>query len=97
MYTGGGPDHRVTFGSVKVALACLFMELDLDQLIAVRTCATQSWINPAQRCMSLLNLALQHVSLSRATMSEEMEKLAKNSTTMAELRSVASSQHTLTA
>ena len=90
LYTDGGPNHRVTFGSVQLALVCLFMELDLDQLIAVRTCASQSWINPAERCMSLLNLALQHVSLSRAAMDEDKEKLAKSCTTMADLRSAAS-------
>ena len=38
----GGPDHRVTFGSVKVSAIALFCALDLDMLICVRTCPYQS-------------------------------------------------------
>ena len=33
----GGPDHRVTFPSVKLALIALFRALDLDMLVSVRT------------------------------------------------------------
>jgi hypothetical protein len=32
----GGPDHRVTFGSVQVSSLTLFRALDLDMLICVR-------------------------------------------------------------
>lgn len=39
----GGPDHRVTFGSVKIASLCLFQALDLDMLICMWTCPYQSW------------------------------------------------------
>ena len=59
----GGPDHRVTFGSVQVSSLTLFRALDLDMLICVRTCPYQSWTNIAERIMSTLNLALQNVSL----------------------------------
>ena len=55
----GGPDHRVTFGSVQVASLSLFCSLDLDMLVCVRTCPYQSWTNVAERIMSTLNLALQ--------------------------------------
>ncbi|XP_045159314.2 uncharacterized protein LOC123524857 [Mercenaria mercenaria] len=74
MMTDGGPDHRVTYESVKASLVQLLMQLDLDMLIAIRTAPNQSWVNPAERCMSILNLALQHVALSREKMSDEMEK-----------------------
>ncbi|GET59608.1 hypothetical protein GLOIN_2v1779779 [Rhizophagus irregularis DAOM 181602=DAOM 197198] len=37
LYTDGSPDHRCTFGSVQVALICLFLASDFDMLIAVRT------------------------------------------------------------
>ena len=58
----GGPDHRITFPSVKLNLIALFRALDLDMLISVCTCPYQSWTNLAERVMSTLNLALQHVA-----------------------------------
>lgn len=44
----GGPDHRVTFGSVKVSSLTLFRALDLDMLICIRTCPYHSWQNVAE-------------------------------------------------
>lgn len=35
IYTDGGPDHRVTYTSVKLSLIALF-KMDLDYLSAVR-------------------------------------------------------------
>ena len=74
----GGPDHRVTFGSVKIADICVFRALDLDMLVHVRTCPYQSWQNLAERAMSTLNFALQHVALSCSSMPSEFESLVKN-------------------
>ena len=34
----GDPDHRSTFGSVKIADICLFRALYIDMLVNVRTC-----------------------------------------------------------
>lgn len=51
----GGPDHRITYASVQVALLCLFVYLDLDMLVVARTCPYQSWQNIAERIMSTLN------------------------------------------
>ena len=82
----GGPDHRVTFGSVKIADICLFRALDLDMLVHVRTCPYQSWQNLAERAMSTLNFALQHVALSRSSMPSEYESLVKNKNTLSEVR-----------
>ena len=48
-------------------------------LIAVRTSPYQSWVNPAERVMSILNLALQNVSLERQALAEEFEKLKDKS------------------
>ena len=62
MYTDGGPDHRLTYVSVQIALIALFLELDLDFLCAVRTPPHNSWKNPAERIM---NLALQGVGIAR--------------------------------
>ena len=59
LYTDGGPDHRCNYGSVQIALICLFLCGDFDLLVAVRTAPNHSWTNPAERIMSILNLGLQ--------------------------------------
>ena len=82
----GGPDHRVTFGSVKVSCLTLFRAIDLDMLICVRTCPYQSWTNVAERVMSTLNLALQNVSLARTAMADHFERLIKNKNSLADIR-----------
>ena len=82
----GGPDHRVTFDSVKVSSLTLFRALDLDMLICVRTCPYQSWQNIAERIMSTLNLALQHVSLARTKMPDCFEQRVKGKSTLSEFR-----------
>ena len=63
LYTSGAGNHNITNASVQISLLCLFPELDLDMPIAVRTCPTQSWVNPAEHCMYILNLALQNAAL----------------------------------
>ena len=63
LYTDGGPDHRLTYLPVKVALICLYILHDLDYLIAARTAPHHSWRNPVERVMSTLNLSLQCVGL----------------------------------
>ena len=35
--TDGGPDHRITYVSVKLAHIALFLKFDLDYLIVART------------------------------------------------------------
>ena len=71
---------------MKVALIALFLNLDVDMLIAIRTCPYQSWSNMAERVMSTLNLALQNVSLAREEMDPELEALIRHKTTLAQLR-----------
>ena len=80
MYSNGGPDHRLTFGSVQVSL-----RLNLDMIVAVRCAPHQSWTNLAERCTSILNLALQNVALQRESMPEEFEKCASNVSSLSEL------------
>lgn len=82
----GGPDHRVTFGSVQVSSLTLFHALDLDMLVCVRMCPYQSWTNIAECIMSTLNLALQNVSLARVSMGDHAESLVKNKNTLSEFR-----------
>lgn len=75
MYTNGGPDHRVNYLSVKVALISLFRELNLDMLIALRTAPSNSWANPVERVMSIVNIGLQGVGVMRRKMSDEFESV----------------------
>lgn len=76
LYTDGGPDHRVTYVSVQLALIAIFKLLDLDFLCAARTAPCQSWRNPVERIMSILNLGLQCVGLMRKKMEDTFESEA---------------------
>ncbi|XP_056008509.1 uncharacterized protein LOC130051170 [Ostrea edulis] len=89
LMTDGGPDHRVTFETVKLSLVQLFIQLDLDMLIALRTAPNHSWMNPAERCMSVLNLALQHVALARKDMDPVFENSVKHKSTLSAVRNLA--------
>lgn len=86
LFTNGGPDHRATFDTVKLSLLVLFIQLDLDMLVALRTAPHHSWVNPAEGCMSILNLALQHVALAREKMTDEFEKALKNKSSLSAVR-----------
>ncbi|POG67325.1 hypothetical protein GLOIN_2v1779563 [Rhizophagus irregularis DAOM 181602=DAOM 197198] len=55
IYTDGGADHRTTFGSVQLAMICLFLEGDFDFLAAVRTASYHSWSNPAESTHEEIN------------------------------------------
>jgi hypothetical protein len=89
IYTDGGPDHRCTFGSVQIALICLFLHGNFDFLAAIRTAPYQSWTNPAERIMSILNLGLQGVAIQRDKLTPEMENVMGNLKTMKDIREAA--------
>ena len=74
-YTDGGTDQRNTLEAVKCANICLFKEFSLDMLITVRCAPVQSYINPAERVMSILNYGLQNVATERKKMDEKTEAL----------------------
>ena len=63
--TDGGPDRNCTFVAVQLAYLCLALELDLDMLVLLRTAPGQSYVNPVERVMSVLNLAFQGLALAR--------------------------------
>ncbi|WAR09165.1 hypothetical protein MAR_019123 [Mya arenaria] len=86
MYTDGGPDHRTTYAAVKLSLIILFKMLDLDVLIAARTAPGHSWGNPAERIMSMLNLAYQNVAIHRHEMSAGQEQQLRSCGPMIEIR-----------
>ena len=89
LYTDGGPDHRNTFGSVQIALICLFLQGNFDFLASVRTAPYHSWMNPAERVISILNLDLQGVSLQRDSMDDILEDIFKGKNTLEEIWKIA--------
>jgi hypothetical protein len=57
------------FGLVRqlqVALSALFVDLDLDLLVAVRSAAHHSYVNPVERVMAILNIPLSGVAMERS-------------------------------
>ncbi|CAB4376372.1 unnamed protein product [Rhizophagus irregularis] len=96
LYTDGGPDHRCNYGSVQIALICLFLCGDFDLLIAVRTAPNHSWTNPAERVMSTLNIGLQGVALKRDQMSPGSEALFETANTLDDIRKKAQESNELT-
>ena len=58
LYSDGGPDHRLTYVSVQLSLIALFLNLNLDFLVACKTAPNHSWKNPVERIISILNLGL---------------------------------------
>ncbi|PKY60554.1 hypothetical protein RhiirA4_484384 [Rhizophagus irregularis] len=95
LYTDGGPDHRCTYTRVQLSYICLFIALDLDYFVAVRTPPQHSWKNPVERVMSILNLGLQSIGLMRTEMNNESERLMSKCDTMNEIRKIAEENPTL--
>lgn len=95
LFSDGGPDHRVTYHSVKLSLIVLFKKLDLDLLVAGRTAPGHSWLNPCERIMSLINLGLQNVSLTPSECSSDMEQVLRVCNSMADVRKKAEKVHGL--
>lgn len=92
VYTDGGPDHRTTFWSVQLSSILTFIALDLDMLVTARTAPMASYQNPAERCMSLLNLGLQNTSLHRQEMLEDFENKMKRNCSLQMVRKVGEKQ-----
>lgn len=86
LYTDGGPDHRTTYILTQLSPIALFLNLNLDYLCAVRTAPHNSWKNPVERMMSILNLGCQSIGLMRTQMSEPAEAALKNCNSIALLR-----------
>ena len=73
LYTDGGPDHRLTYASVKLTLIAVFWKFDLDYSCVSRAAPNHSFCNLAERVMSILNLGLQSVRLARRQLDEESD------------------------
>lgn len=72
-FSDSGTDQRNGLESVKCSCVCLFRQLDLDMLIIARCAHGNSWVNPAERVMSILNLGIQNGSFERHDESEELK------------------------
>ncbi|XP_078597452.1 uncharacterized protein LOC144873716 [Branchiostoma floridae x Branchiostoma japonicum] len=88
-YSDGGPDHRLTYISTQVSLICMFIILDLDMLVCARTAPQNSFRNPVERVMSIINLSLQAIGVMREKMPPAMEKLFAGLGTMKDVRAMA--------
>ena len=89
LYTDGGPDHRLTYLSVQIALIALFLHEARDMVIAVRTPPYNSWKDPAERIMSILTTGLQSVGLMRASCQDEnTEDAIKRCKSMKDIRNL---------
>jgi hypothetical protein len=68
LYMDGGPDHRLIYVSVQFSFIALFLQLNLDFLIAARTAPSHSWANPVERIVAFINLGFQCVGVMRKKM-----------------------------
>ena len=85
LLTDGGPDRMLKRATVMAAHISLFLKLDLDMLIVARTVPYLSFRNPCERVMSVLNLGLQNVSLTRED-NETLEEELKGCNSMGSIR-----------
>ena len=77
--TDGGPDHNVTNIQVILSYVAIFLVSSIDCLIAVRTPPNFSVINPVERLMCTLNIALTGIALSRDELPPSEEKMVSPS------------------
>ena len=66
-----------------------FLRGDFDLLVAARIASQQSWMNPVERIMSILNLGLQGVIIVHESMSNKMEILFNKYGNLEEIRQAA--------
>jgi len=72
-------------------LACMFKMGDFNVLNAGRCALYQNYMNPAERCMSLLNIGLQGLSLQRSH-AGDFEPILKSCSSMKAIRNKAKDQ-----
>jgi len=75
--------------SVIISWLAYFISSGCDTLVVSRTTPTQRWINPNERVMSVLNLALSNCAVAREMRSDEFEKHMKKCNIMASVRKMA--------
>jgi hypothetical protein len=86
LYMDGGPDHRLIYVSVQFSFIALFLQLNLDFLIAARTAPSHSWANPVERIVAFINLGFQCVGIMRKQLGDNFEKRVSALHNLKELR-----------
>ena len=84
----GGADHNIRHLKVKLSLLALARCTHAAKLAALRGCPHQSYYMTCEKAMALLHLGIVNVSLGRAAMAEDFEKMAKNCGSMNDVREV---------
>ena len=84
----GGPDHNVRHIRNKLSNIAYFLKQNLNMLTTVQTPPTHSWKNPCERCMSVLNIGLQSVSIMRQE-AQSYEHVLKSVSSLAAIRKLA--------
>lgn len=84
--TDGGPDRNNTFASVQLAYTALAIALNLKLLVLTRTAPGQSYVNPVERGMSGINLAIQGIACERTACPEDTEAVLKGANSMKAVR-----------
>ena len=93
--TDGGPDHNVTHVRVQLSLIQFALEQDFDVLVAIRTAPNSSVTNPAERCMSTVNIALNGLALSCNVLEPEEMARIRNLNLKKQWRDAASNDSTI--
>ena len=62
---------------MQKGLISLFVKPDLDEVVAARPAAGNSYRNPVERCHCIANIGLQSVGIMRAKQDADFESLMK--------------------
>ena len=85
----GAADYNMTNGGALLAHLVDYIRSGADMAISMRFCPYQSYNDPAERCMSLLNMGLQGVALARTNVNPTMERFMTRCSSMKDTRSLA--------
>jgi hypothetical protein len=88
-YHDGGGDHNDTHPWQQICSIIEWLHTKMDLLTSERTVPGQSYIDPAERVFSPLNMALQCTALERERTSPEVEQLTKHASSMNAIRAIA--------
>ena len=87
-YHDGGPDHNVRHMRNKLANIAYFRKRDLDFLCSIQTSRQNSWKNPVERIMSIVNIGLCGTGVMR-TECPTCEGILQNTSNMKQIRNLA--------
>lgn len=87
LQTDGGPDRNNTFLNVQLAYTALALSLPSLHMLVVKRCAPgQSYVNPAERSMSVLNAVLSGTALALGDFSDDLRSALKHRNNMEQVR-----------